>query len=57
MAYIRERRKLLTGAQDRSPWSPETDLQYDFIMVYGIDGENLADVPHKLKEWRELINA
>ena len=27
------------------------------ILVYGIDGENLADVPHKLKEWRELINA
>ena len=26
------------------------------VAVYGIDGENLADVPHKLKEWRELIN-
>ena len=26
------------------------------IMVYGIDGENFADVPYKLKEWRELVN-
>ena len=26
------------------------------IMVYGIDGENLADVPYKLREWREKVN-
>ncbi len=49
MAYIRNRRELLTGAQDRSPWSPETDLQYDFIMVYGIDDE----MPERIRVYKE----
>lgn len=49
MAYIRDRRELLTGAQDRSPWSPETDLQYDFIMVYGIDDE----MPERIRVYKE----
>ncbi|MBR3928078.1 MAG: hypothetical protein IKJ65_03635 [Clostridia bacterium] len=49
MAYIRDRRELLTGCQDRSPWSPETDLQYDFIMVYGVDEE----MPKRIREYRE----
>ncbi|MBQ2433505.1 MAG: hypothetical protein II266_03665, partial [Clostridia bacterium] len=49
MAYIRDRHELLTGAQDRSPWSPETDLQYDFIMVYGTD----AEMPERIRAYRE----
>lgn len=49
MAYIRDRRELLTGVQDRSPWSPETDLQYDFVMVYGIDDE----MPERIRKYRE----
>ena len=49
MAYIRDRHELLTGSQDRSPWSPETDLQYDFIMVYGIDDE----MPERIRVYKE----
>ncbi len=49
MAYIRDRHELLTGCQDRSPWSPETDLQYDFIMVYGIDDE----MPERIRVYKE----
>ena len=37
MAYFHDRQECLTGGQDSSPWSPKTDLQYDFIMVYGVD--------------------
>ena len=37
MAYFHDRQECLTGCQDSSPWSPKTDLQYDFIMVYGVD--------------------
>lgn len=49
MAYIRDRHELLTGCQERSPWSPETDLQYDFIMVYGVDEE----MPERIRVFRE----
>ena len=49
MAYIRDRHELLTGCQDRSPWLPETDFQYDFIMVYGIDDE----MPERIRKYRE----
>lgn len=49
MAYIRNKSECLTGCQDRSPWSPETDLQYDFIMVYGIDQE----MPERIRKYRE----
>ena len=49
MAYVRDRHELLTGCQDASPWSPETDLQYDFIMVYGIDDE----MPERIRVYRE----
>ena len=48
MAYIRDRHELLTGCQDRSPWLPETDFQYDFIMVYGIDDE----MPERIRKYR-----
>lgn len=49
MAYIRERNQLLTGVQDRSPWSGKTDFQYDFVMVYGTD----ADMPRRIREYRD----
>ena len=49
MAFIRDRHECLTGCQDRSPWSGKTDLQYDFIMVYGVD----ADMPRRIREYRE----
>lgn len=49
MAFIRERHECLTGCQDRSPWSAKTDLQYDFIMVYGVDDE----MPRRIREYRE----
>ena len=37
MAFIHDRHECLTGCQEHSPWSPGTDLQMDFIMVYGMD--------------------
>jgi len=49
MAHLRNRTECLTGCQDRSPWSPQTDLQYDFIMVYGTDGE----MPERIRQYRE----
>ena len=49
MALIHDRRQCLTGCQEHSPWSPETDLQYDFVMVYGMD-ETTAD---RIRVWRE----
>lgn len=49
MAYIHSRQECLTGCQDRSPWSPKTDLQYDFIMVYGTDEE----MPERIHKYRE----
>ena len=48
MAFIRERHECLTGCQDRSPWSAKTDLQYDFIMVYGVDDEDLFDLGEEI---------
>lgn len=49
MAYFHDRHECLTGCQDRSPWSPQTDLQYDFIMVYGVD----QDMPKRIAGYRE----
>ena len=49
MSLIHDRRECLTGCQDRSPWSPRTDLRYDFIMVYGVD----ASMPERVRVWRE----
>ena len=49
MAYFHNRQECLTGCQDSSPWSPKTDLQYDFIMVYGVD----EDMPARIAKYRE----
>lgn len=49
MAHIRDRHECLTGCQDSRPWSPKTDMQYDFIMVYGID----EGMPGRIREYRE----
>ncbi len=49
MAHIRDRRECLTGVQDSSPWTPEADIQCDFVMVYGTD----ADMPNRVKKYRE----
>lgn len=49
MAYFRDRRECLTGCQDSAPWTPGTDLQYDFVMVYGTD----ADMPARIRKYRE----
>lgn len=49
MAFIRNRGECLVGVQDIAPWSPETDLQYDFVMVYGID----SGMPDRVKKYRE----
>lgn len=49
MAHIHDRKECLTGVQDVSPWLPQTDLQYDFVMVYGTD----ADMPNRVQKYRE----
>lgn len=49
MAHIRDRKECLVGVQDIAPWMPETDLQYDFVMVYGID----SGMPDRVKKYRE----
>ena len=49
MAYIRDRHECLTGCQDSQPWSPQVDLQQDFIMVYGTD----EGMPKRIREYRE----
>lgn len=49
MAYLRKRSDCLTGCQDVAPWTPGTDLQVDFIMVYGTD----ADMPGRIRKYRE----
>ena len=49
MAFIRDRKKCLVGVQDYAPWMPQTDLQYDFVMVYGTD----ARMPDRVKKYRE----
>ena len=49
MAYIRDRKECLVGVQDASPWSPKTDLQYDFVMVYGTD----SGMPDRVCKYRE----
>ncbi len=49
MAHIHDREACLTGAQDRSPWTPEADMQYDFIMVYGTGG----DMSNRVRQYRE----
>ena len=38
-----------TGFQEDKPYSPEIDLQTDFVMVYGIDN-NLEE---RIKSWKE----
>lgn len=48
MSYIRSRGQELTGYQERAPWSPEIDLQCDFVMVYGVDGS----MPDRVREYR-----
>ncbi len=49
MAHIRPRSACLTGVQDSSPWTPEADMQYDFVMVYGTD----PDMPGRVRTYRE----
>lgn len=49
MAHIRDRKQCLTGVQDAAPWGPGTDLQYDFVMVYGTD----SGMPDRVKKYRE----
>ena len=49
MAYIRDKKECLIGVQDFAPWSPETDLQYDFVMVYGTDD----GMPDRVRKYRE----
>lgn len=49
MAYIRDRAECLTGVQDSTPWTPQTDLQYDFVMVYGTD----PGMPDRVRKYRE----
>ena len=49
MAFIHDRRECLTGCQEHSAWSPETDLQFDFIMVYGAD----STMPERMRAYRE----
>ncbi len=49
MAFIHDRRECLTGCQEHSPWSPRTDLQFDFIMVYGAD----EAMPERVRVFRE----
>lgn len=49
MAFLHDRHLCLTGVQDNRAWTPETDLQYDFIMVYGVD-ENM---PERICTYRE----
>lgn len=49
MAYIRNRTELLTGCQESKEWSPEIDLQYDFVIVYGIDDQ----MPERIQKFRE----
>lgn len=49
MAYIRDRKECQTGAQDFAPWAANTDLQYDFIMVYGTD----EGMPERVRKYRE----
>lgn len=49
MAFIRDRKECLVGVQDYAPWMPKTDLQYDFVMVYGTD----AGMPDRVKKYRE----
>ncbi|HEX3077947.1 MAG TPA: hypothetical protein VHQ24_13890 [Lachnospiraceae bacterium] len=49
MSYMRERSELRTGYQENEPWSPDIDLQCDFIMVYGIDGT----MPDRIRKYKE----
>lgn len=44
MAYIRDRKEMRTGYQEKAAWAPELDLQCDFVMVYGLDGTLKARV-------------
>ena len=50
MAFIRDRQECLVGVQDIAPWAPETDLQYDFVMVYGTD----SGMPDRVRKYREM---
>lgn len=49
IAYIRKREELLTDYQESGEWSPEIDMQVDFVMVYGIDG----GMPTRVRACRE----
>lgn len=49
MAFIRDRKECLTGVQDSTPWEPKTDLQHDFVMVYGTDSR----MPERVRQYRE----
>jgi len=44
-----ERGEERTGMQEHAAYRPETDLQTDFVMVYGLD----ADSPARIRQWRE----
>ena len=49
MAFIREKEEIKTGFQEIEPWSPEIDLQTDFVMVYGLN-ESLES---RMQQYRE----
>lgn len=49
MSFIRGREEIRTGFQEIEPWSPDIDLQTDFVMVYGLN-ESLEERMEKYKE-------
>lgn len=49
MAFIRNRSEVLTGCQEAHPWSPQIDMQYDFVMVYGTTN----DMVGRIRQFKE----
>ena len=49
MAFIRNRNEVLTGCQESREWSPQIDMQYDFVMVYGTTNDMVGRI-RKYKE-------
>lgn len=50
MAHIRDRKQCLTGVQDSHVWTPQADIQCDFVMVYGTD----SGMPDRVRKYREI---
>lgn len=49
MSYIRDRKEMRTGYQEKMAWAPELDLQCDFVMAYGLD-DTLQERIDKFRE-------